>query len=565
MSLFLSPLCELNLFRTPPEVRQSVWQAHAMSRFANLKDIAVHQPWTRMKKWLNNQPHYIEKSPRCFIYRLPIDILEAIFIQCAHDYFREDSGDVISTAPGWVNVSYVSRHWRNVALNCPTLWTHCFVTSPRWTDELLSRSKQASLKLAVSLNRWDTKRLASCHFMEQSINHIERIQVLRIRLPPRDLQFLSKLSPRVPRLQHLEVSTEAYPREWSSLLFDPDTPALRTLKLTGCPVPWYSLKLSSLTTLHLCHLPNWFQQNTTEFLATLGCMQDLRDLYLNNALANTTGFLSSAAFHNFQKINLPHLSQLVLYAPLSTQIALLSCVNIPLETKIRLGPDYRLEENVSPLDYAPLCSLLAQRYDTSRDQVPSSLTIRSLVIVYSTSEYECTRLAFCTSERHCDSGPSAPYFQSDCTALLEILLPFRQSTSDRMRLLCRICCSMPLSNVQRVHVFHPPCSSSFWTDVLGHLQGLQHLQLSHGRMPDLASVLRVSPPPEDAAETHDAQASRNAHEMLVPALQALELHDIGFSSALESLYETADVKSLLGCALNPPTTSGRSAHNESMS
>ena len=358
--------------------------------------------------------------------------------------------------------------------------------------------------------------------------------MLRIHLPPRDLQFLSKLSPRVPRLQHLEVSTEAYPREWSSLPFDGDTPALRTLKLSNCPVPWYSLKLSSLTTLHLWHVPDWFQQNTMEFLATLGSMQGLKYLYLSDALASATGFLSSAAFHNFQKINLPHLSQLVLYAPLSTLIALLSCVNIPLETKIRLGPDYWLEENVSPLDnHALLCSLLAPRYE-----VPSSSTIRSLVIVYSPSEY--TRLIFYTSEHYCDSCPFAPCSRLDCMAPLEILLAFR--------LLCRICCSMPLSNVQSVHVFHPPFSSSFWTDFLGHLQGLRHLKLSYGCMPDLASVLRVSPPPEDSAETHDAQATRNAHQMLAPALQALELHDIGFSSALESLFlyrdQAADVKSL---------------------
>jgi hypothetical protein len=46
----------------------------------------------------------------------------------------------------WVNVSYVCRHWRNVALNCATLWTYLFVMSPRWTEELLARSKAGTIE-----------------------------------------------------------------------------------------------------------------------------------------------------------------------------------------------------------------------------------------------------------------------------------------------------------------------------------------------------------------------------------------------------------------------------------
>ncbi|KAF8437306.1 hypothetical protein L210DRAFT_2365089 [Boletus edulis BED1] len=79
------------------------------------------------------------------ISRLPIETLAAIFIYSARDYHH--SGHPTRTAPDWVNVSYVCRHWRNVALNCATLWSYLFVVSPRWTEELLARSKQASLKL----------------------------------------------------------------------------------------------------------------------------------------------------------------------------------------------------------------------------------------------------------------------------------------------------------------------------------------------------------------------------------------------------------------------------------
>ncbi|KAF8559424.1 hypothetical protein OG21DRAFT_1368133, partial [Imleria badia] len=86
-----------------------------------------------------------QRNSPSFIFRLPIEILEIIFIHCARDYYTKDGRRPTPTVPSWVNVSYVCCHWRNVALDCPTLWTYLFATSPRWTEELLARSKQAPL------------------------------------------------------------------------------------------------------------------------------------------------------------------------------------------------------------------------------------------------------------------------------------------------------------------------------------------------------------------------------------------------------------------------------------
>ncbi|KAN0097041.1 hypothetical protein V8E55_001487, partial [Tylopilus felleus] len=83
----------------------------------------------------------------------------------------------------------------------------------------------------------------------------------------------------------------------------------------------------------------------------LSCMQDLRHLDLDYALARASGYLSSAAFDAFQKFGLPHLSRLSISAPLSTVIALLSCVNFPLETEVGI----KCRHEVSSLSlYLPL-------------------------------------------------------------------------------------------------------------------------------------------------------------------------------------------------------------------
>ena len=473
-----------------------------------------------------------ERNSLPFIFRLPTEILEIIFIHRARDYHSKASCDSTPTVPSWVNISYVCRRWRNVTLNCATLWTYLFVTSPRWTEELLARSGNAPLKLHVNPDpcRCDTTFL-ELGIVEQVMNRVERIQELCLHLPftSDDHHFFSKLSSRAPCLQKLKISTEGDfdCSQWSSVLFDGDTPALRTLELTGCSVPWYSFTLGGLTTLSLNNVPVPFQQDTVEFLATLGRMQNLEHLYLNNSLASAAGFLSSMALHTFQEVNLPHLSRLLIAAPLSTVIPLLSRINIPLKTEVRL--ECHFERDFSLDDYTPLSSLLAQRFSIFRDQALSSPTIRSLGI--QSAEWEKATLTFSASERDLGSSISISHVEWCRNIPLQIVLHFRPSMtrSDGNRIISDICCAMPLTNVQSVHVLLPPSCSAFWKHALGHLRGLRHLKLSRGNMPDLASVLSLAP--RDCTKKQDGYMDCGLDRVFAPALEELELYDILLSTS----------------------------------
>ncbi|KAF8555398.1 hypothetical protein OG21DRAFT_913821 [Imleria badia] len=115
---------------------------------------------------------YSETSSLSFIFRLPTETLEDIFIQQARDYHSENGGHPTPTLPSWVNVSYVCRHWRNVALNCATLWTYLFIMSPRWTEEILARSKKAPLKLHVNPHHGHGSE-APC-VVGKVMDHVER-------------------------------------------------------------------------------------------------------------------------------------------------------------------------------------------------------------------------------------------------------------------------------------------------------------------------------------------------------------------------------------------------------
>jgi len=471
--------------------------------------------------------HTITRKPAS-INLLPIEILETIFIHCAFHHYHKAQNPT-RRVPSWVNVSYVSRHWRNVALNCPTLWTHLFLTSPRWTDELLARSKQAPLKLHVNLH--DPKTCFGYEpCFEQVTNHRERIQelLLDIWASESSYHFLRKFSlvPCAPRLQNLEISVVADSPSWEgpSVLFDGDTPVLRTLELRYCPLRWYSFKLGGLTTLYLHCVPDQVQQNAAEFLSTLSSMQDLTHLHLNHSLASSTGFVSSTTFQTFHKINLPRLSRLLIAAPYSTVVALLSCVNVPLKAQVRLQCCFEYNSDLS-LYHALLCLSLTRWFNAHDDRAGSSLTIRSLVIerVEGSVGLTCS-----TSDRDCRSYLYKPEAEWDHIPL-RIIADHRYSMtkSDQGHFISDICCSIPWNNVQTVHAIHSSYSPTFWRKTLGHLQDLRYLKLSLGNMPDLASVLSVTGP-------KGGYADRGPDGVLAPVLEELELYDVQLSSPLES-------------------------------
>ena len=480
------------------------------------------------------------------IFRLPSEILAIIFIHRAREHYDYQQGNY-PFVPSWVNVSYVCRRWRSVALDCPTLWTYHFVLSPRWTKELLARSRHASLKIRALISQdfawWSS-------FVDEWMKHVDRIQELILSLPDKHMhQFLVKLSSHAARLQILKISVWGHPNHHPPVPrppfvpFDGDSPALRILELSHCPVVLSSLKLGSLTTLVLRHIPEQFRSTMEELLAMLTCIQDLTHLDLHGALASAASFPSSMAIDTLQRINLPHLSRLSIAAPLSTVIAFLSWVDMPWETEVGLECEY--ETRSSADDYSRFSSLFVQRLNMAEDQAVSSPTIRSLTADFSSS---ARTLVFSASELVSDS------FRFKIEVRFSIL---RMEARDMDQFIGDICCSTPLKNVQSIRVDHPPVSSAFWRRILEHLPSLQRIKLKQGRMPDLASVLSHT--------THEGDGDVNVPDgharMLAPALEKLELDHIMFLPEGAELASHAGItqRSLLDALSTRDTPKGRLA------
>lgn len=324
----------------------------------------------RMEEEIHRQTVFLsnlraKRNSFLLLFSLPCEILEVIFIHGARDYHYHESrgrGWSPSGIPTWVNVSYVCRHWRNIALHCPILWTYHFNLSLRWTEELLFRSKEASLKICITpyTCRYDDE--VFCHRkpspLDALLRHTERIEELHLEVSRSILP--ATLSLRAPRLEILEIHLYEHPRQCLAIT-DADTPVLQTLILSRCLLPWRSLNLTRLKTLVISDVCVPPLLNIFEFFAVLGGMQDLTSLYLIDFLPSFS--FSHGALGLLPKSKLPRLALLVITSPLSMIIAFLHCVDIPSDAQVSLRE--QSEHGSSTADYAPISSSLIQRYHSA--------------------------------------------------------------------------------------------------------------------------------------------------------------------------------------------------------
>ena len=455
------------------------------------------------------------------VFRLPPELLATVFVHGARDHYESDNGGHFTPyIPAWVNVSYVCRHWRNIALNSPALWAYHFNTSLRWTEELLLRSKQASLKICIYPHHEHEELYSWQDLLDNLLKHSERIQELQLDIPA----FLhpDKLFLCASRLEKLEINLEG--EESICTITGGDKLPLHTLKLSNCSLPWYSLNLSGLKTLSLSNVYSPSPLNMVEFLAVLGSMQYITTLHVNHVLTDAHGFLPSGGLDTSQNINLPCLVDLAIGAPLSTVIVLLSCVNIPRMRLLQLGPLYEAGSSVS--DYAPISSFIAQRFS----QQSSGLIFRSLAI-----DAWVPSLTF--GLYHDFLSPNAEM----CSNIPLRILP------EDLSFIHDIHCSLSLTNIQSLHISAINfLSPNIYRDILGYVDALQYMKLSDGYIPELSlRCLAVPESNENLGRQHIPDQDPTSGHTFVPALEELELESIMFAAEHTSLQGVVSQRSLI--------------------
>ena len=82
-----------------------------------------------------------------------------------------------------------------VALDFPSLWSHHFMVSLRWTEELLIRSRQTSLKVYLTSFNPDTRWLRP---VERLMNYAEHIQEPSLRILSKSVHDVLSKFPSSP-------------------------------------------------------------------------------------------------------------------------------------------------------------------------------------------------------------------------------------------------------------------------------------------------------------------------------------------------------------------------------
>ncbi|TFK65473.1 hypothetical protein BDN72DRAFT_845535 [Pluteus cervinus] len=221
------------------------------------------------------------------ICRIPPEVLTRIFSFArrlpGHDLYFGKTKNL-----DWIFLTHVSQHWRNVALGCPSLWSHISSDYPKpVVKEWLRRSKAAPLTVKLH-------NIKNAAFVGESLSRIRELTV-HISASSWD-ELASRLSSPAPLLEYLSVSTVRVnhrqpPSNISNNMFEGNVPRLRRLKLTDCSIDINSSLLADLTVLELCNPPQ--KLSVKDIIATLSRVSRLTSLKLSDVLEEGTPSVSS--------------------------------------------------------------------------------------------------------------------------------------------------------------------------------------------------------------------------------------------------------------------------------
>ncbi|KAF8156146.1 hypothetical protein BJ912DRAFT_1012910 [Pholiota molesta] len=190
------------------------------------------------------------------IRRLSPEILYKIFYFVRDNnseiFIGEDGGRPMGelnplTWVNMVNVTHVSRYWRSVAIDWPSLWAHPPFSNLTWAEEMIRRSKEASLVIDIALKH--TQRIKHLSIYAEADYWPEMLPTLPKSIP--QLQSLCLSSSYATRSPY---NGSAYPKPIFGLENIPSGRSeLCSLELNYFTVNWdsQSTLLHSLTYLKL--------------------------------------------------------------------------------------------------------------------------------------------------------------------------------------------------------------------------------------------------------------------------------------------------------------------------
>ncbi|TFK65483.1 hypothetical protein BDN72DRAFT_962497, partial [Pluteus cervinus] len=167
------------------------------------------------------------------IARLHHEILQEIFIISS-----EEAGEQAALLMSWI-----SRSWREIALQTPALWSYLTFKHPDWAQAALSRTRDHELGFCYIFPFEELK--AYKHLIpiwHDTLHRMRRIYLTPFSMRPPMEKFPIRLNwvTPAPCLVEVHLHRISLPEN----LFSGSCPSLRSLYLTGCEVAWNAIPVS---------------------------------------------------------------------------------------------------------------------------------------------------------------------------------------------------------------------------------------------------------------------------------------------------------------------------------
>ncbi|KAG1780989.1 hypothetical protein EV702DRAFT_1022863 [Suillus placidus] len=426
---------------------------------------------------------------------LPPEILTTIFTYIVEeDTFKSHTGTPRPCdVPISVMITHVCRHWRQVALECPTLWAFLNCVSINWLDIMFKRSRKAAL---VVIYR-SPGPLRKC--FQQILSQLPRIKFLQLCSSPWEVDRILDCLSSQPALSlqtfKFSVVRKSYTRvigPISDAIFKGRAPLLRSVELTECTFSWTSCIFSGLRTLDVRRIGSASYPTLSQLLSALRRMPGLEQLTLG---------LSSRISEDtelFDQVPLTRLKSIALdTCTLQNAVSLFSCLAFPVDVKIALN-------------LAPIGSCLSDLFSAMhKDPDGPGPIIRSMRVSLS---YHTFGIQFGTSMMF-----KSEYFWDPHDDDILLSIQFKCSSSTRKPpVVFDMCQMVPHRQIQSLFVTSSLClRDNFWRVGSADLPELESIQLS-GTC-NIRSLIAV-------LQSGGTQSS----DMAYPSLHALELENIDF-------------------------------------
>ncbi|KAF6756718.1 hypothetical protein DFP72DRAFT_963897 [Ephemerocybe angulata] len=221
------------------------------------------------------------------INRLPPEVLSDIIIQGSSQSRKESLL--------WIRLSHICKHWREVALDCASLWSDISFQNPTLTSVMLSRTKSAPLTVHIDTSFPQTTPRIN-YALSEVFSSGDRLQSLTVddRGKKRRLQLRKALSQctTAPILEDLRIITREDNCLNSGFLKD-GAPSLVHLELSGCIISDWNAQVPLGAGLQILDLSTGLNRTTfrprpsgKDFLSSLRKLPLLHTLRLSLFLPN---------------------------------------------------------------------------------------------------------------------------------------------------------------------------------------------------------------------------------------------------------------------------------------